>query len=72
MKCVWQKRLESSYCALREGKVRNVTEAAITYGFCDLSHFSKAFKKSYGVTPQSLLQHHRQASRSILSVNVVR
>jgi AraC-like DNA-binding protein len=55
MKCVWQKRLEASYCALREGNVRNVTEAAMTYGFCDLSHFSKAFKKTYAVTPQSLL-----------------
>lgn len=55
MKCVWQKRIEASYCAILEGNVRNVTEAAMMFGFCDLSHFSKTFKKSFGVTPQSLL-----------------
>lgn len=55
MKCLWHKRLEASYDALRQGFARNVTEAAMTYGFCDLSHFSRAFKKNYGVTPQSVL-----------------
>ena len=55
MKAIWQKRLEASYCALRGGAVKNVTEAAMTYGFCDVSHFSRSFKKSYGVTPHSIL-----------------
>jgi AraC-like DNA-binding protein len=55
MKCIWQKRLEASYCALREGVARSVTEAAFTYGFCDVSHFSRSFKKHYGVTPLSVL-----------------
>lgn len=59
MKLIWQKRLESSFCALREGTVRNVTEAALAYGFCDVSHFSRSFKKAFGVTPQKvLLQIH--------------
>lgn len=55
MKCIWQKRLEASYCALREGVARSVTEVALTYGFCDVSHFSRSFKKHYGVTPHSVL-----------------
>jgi AraC-like DNA-binding protein len=59
MKAIWQQRLEASYCALREGAVKSVTEAAMTYGFCDVSHFSRSFKRNYGVTPQSVMLQSR-------------
>lgn len=58
MRYIWHKRLEASYCALAQGSVRKVSEAAMNYGFSDFSHFSRAFKKTFGVSPQRLLLKH--------------
>jgi AraC-like DNA-binding protein len=48
-------RLVAAYSALIEKKVPSVTEAALTFGFNDLSHFGRSFKKMHGRTPNSLL-----------------
>ncbi|NWA28652.1 helix-turn-helix domain-containing protein [Pseudomonas gingeri] len=53
---LWSQRVEASYRAMSEGKVRQVSEAALICGFNDLSHFSKVFKKTYGITPNQVLR----------------
>ena len=55
---IWQERLEASFQALSRGKTRSVSQTAMDFGFSDFSHFSHAFRKRYGVTPQSLLKSY--------------
>ena len=40
---------------LQAGEI-NVTEAALRVGYANLSHFAKAFKSMFGVSPKELLQ----------------
>ncbi len=51
---LWQQRLAASFRALAEGHVSQVTDAALTFGFSDLSHFSRAFKATYGRSPHAI------------------
>ena len=59
---LWQQRLAASFRALAEGHACRVTDVAMAYGFTDLSHFSRAFKATFGCSPQSvrLGSHSRQ------------
>ncbi|RMO89197.1 Helix-turn-helix, AraC type [Pseudomonas syringae pv. maculicola] len=38
-----------------KGRARQVSDVALSMGFTNLSHFSRAFKNAYGVSPQQLL-----------------
>ena len=49
-------RICSAYEAIVNKKVNNVTEAALTFGFKDVSHFSRSFKNAYGCTPKELMR----------------
>ncbi|MFJ3522706.1 helix-turn-helix domain-containing protein [Pseudomonas sp. NPDC090203] len=56
MQWLWQQRLAMSYTALTEGRARLIAEVAVSNGFSNFSHFSRAFKKQYGVPPSSLVR----------------
>lgn len=56
MRWVWDRRLSMAHDALMMNRVRNVTEAAFSFGFKDSSHFSRAFSSRYGVTPAAVLK----------------
>jgi AraC family transcriptional regulator, positive regulator of tynA and feaB len=47
-----QRRLERCRRALAETSGRPIGDIAYAWGFSDLSHFSKAFKSAYGVSPR--------------------
>ena len=53
---LWQQRLSASYKALAEGHIKQVTEAALSFGFTDLSNFSRAFRKTFGQAPNTLVR----------------
>jgi AraC-like DNA-binding protein len=54
MRWLWSRRLAASYRALSEGDARQVTTVALGYGFTNFSHFSRSFKKTYGIQPNVL------------------
>lgn len=56
---LWQQRLAASFKALTEGKVTQVTDAALSYGFSDVSHFSRAFRATFGQPPRAFMRHSR-------------
>lgn len=55
MRWLWRQRLRESFEALSSGKIESVTSAVFAFGFKDLSHFSRAFKKEFGLSPSRVL-----------------
>lgn len=53
---LWQQRLSAVHEALIDGQYTHVSAAAMSFGFTNLSHFSRAFKQAYGISPQQLLR----------------
>ncbi|GAB7528335.1 helix-turn-helix domain-containing protein [Pseudomonas sp. 3A(2025)] len=53
---IWKERLNASRDAIERGRVKSISQAALDFGFSDFSHYSHAFKKAFGVTPQTLLR----------------
>ncbi len=53
---IWKERLNASREAIERGHVRSVSQAALDFGFSDFSHFSHAFRKRFGIAPNTLLR----------------
>ena len=51
---LWQQRLAGAYQALAERRFGGVTDVAPSFGFSDVSHFSRAFKEAFGTAPASM------------------
>jgi len=60
-KWLWTKRLEAAFNMLQSAKSRSVSEIAMTCGFNDFSHFSRAFKLRYNETPTSIMGRKQPA-----------
>ncbi|WP_162628809.1 helix-turn-helix domain-containing protein [Marinobacter bohaiensis] len=58
MRWLLERRLEASYRGLQRNQFSSVSEAAMSCGFINLSHFSRAFKKAYGFSPQTLISRN--------------
>jgi AraC-like DNA-binding protein len=56
-------RLQTAMRLLQDGEV-NVTEAALTVGYTNLSHFAKTFKAMFGAAPGELLQRSNGVEQS--------
>jgi len=54
MRWLWQTRLECAHREILKNQHASITNIAFDFGFSDPSHFSKAFKRSFGVAPSSL------------------
>lgn len=51
---LWGQRLERAARMLQDGRSEQVGQIAMLCGFSDFSHFSRSFKKAYGVQPRAL------------------
>jgi AraC-like DNA-binding protein len=65
MRWIWRQRLEASYAALSEGRVKSVTEAAFEAGFNELGHFSRSFKQAFGRSPEQFLKGRPQPDKLV-------
>jgi AraC-like DNA-binding protein len=52
---LWQQRLAGAYQALAERRFGSVTDVALSFGFSDVSHFSRAFKAAFGRSPHQVM-----------------
>ncbi|WP_245969856.1 helix-turn-helix domain-containing protein [Thiocapsa rosea] len=67
MRWIWVQRLEQCYRELiQDGSAqRSISEIAYAWGFNDQAHFSRTFRKHFGVSPRSLRRRSGHPSVSL-------
>ncbi|NWD77687.1 helix-turn-helix domain-containing protein [Pseudomonas gingeri] len=66
---LWRERLAACHDVLLKRQHQSVSDAALSYGFTNLSHFSRAFKSVYSYPAQQLLR--QKVNRLALRANGV-
>ncbi|HCT52801.1 MAG TPA: hypothetical protein DF712_10105, partial [Balneola sp.] len=56
-KTIAKMRFDEALKLIREEEL-NITEASYVVGFREVSYFSRAFKKEFGLSPQEYLKEH--------------
>lgn len=59
---VREQRLEKAFSLLQDEDY-NVSQSAFAVGYTNISHFSEAFRKKFGITPRALMQTGRFPTR---------
>jgi AraC-like DNA-binding protein len=59
---IWRARLQHCRQELETHAGKTITDVAYSWGFSSSSHFSRVFRKSFGIAPSSILKAQRAAS----------
>ncbi len=62
--CIQDQRLRMAAEQLRQPDAPCITEVAMAVGFNDLTHFGRAFRRRYGVTPRDYRDGLRAAPQA--------
>ncbi len=59
---IWRARLQNCRQELEEAQGRKtITDVAFSWGFSSSSHFSRVFRKYFGIVPSSILKAQHAA-----------
>jgi AraC-like DNA-binding protein len=62
---IWRARLQHCRQDLEAHGGKTITDVAYSWGFSSSSHFSRVFRKSFGIAPSSIVKAQRAACPSI-------
>jgi len=67
---IWQARLQNCRQELEAQNGKTITDVAFSWGFSSSSHFSRVFRKYFGVAPSAIHRAHHGHQRPALTAEV--